>query len=85
MTGRLGAWWISAAKWHATLCCLPICMSGGSCFAQISWAIQQRVRNRQPLGGLTGEGTSPSSRMRSRRPPIAACFTSGAAESSAWV
>ena len=53
--------------------------------AQISWAIQHRVRNRQPDGGLIGLGTSPSSRIRSRRPPIAACLTSGTADSSACV
>ena len=75
----------SPAKWQATLCRGPICSSGGSCLAQMSWASQQRVRNRHPDGGLTGLGTSPSSRIRSRRPPIAACFTSGTADSSAWV
>ncbi len=53
--------------------------------AQMSCAFQHRVRNRQPDGGLIGLGTSPSSRIRSRRPPIAACFTSGAADSSACV
>ena len=34
VTGLAGAWWISAAKWQATLCLRPICISGGSCFAQ---------------------------------------------------
>ena len=85
VTGRTGCEPSSPAKWQATLCRLPICSSGGSTFAQISWANGQRVRNRQPDGGLIGLGTSPSSRIRSRRPPIAACFTSGTAESSACV
>ena len=80
-----GGWPISPAKWQATLWRGPICSSGGSTLAQISCAIGQRVRNRQPDGGLIGLGTSPSSRIRSRRPPMAACFTSGTAESSAWV
>ena len=50
----------------------------------MSLANEQRVRNRQPLGGLIGLGTSPSRRMRSRRPPTAAWRTSGAAEIKAW-
>ena len=75
----------SPAKWQATLWRWPICSSGGSTLAQISCAIGQRVRNRQPDGGLIGLGTSPSSRIRSRRPPMAACFTSGTADSSACV
>ena len=40
--------------------------SAGSSVAQISCAFQHRVRNRQPLGGSTGLGTSPSSTMRLR-------------------
>ena len=31
----------------------------GASVAQMSWAFQQRVRNRQPDGGLAGLGTSP--------------------------
>ena len=85
MTGSFGCSPIWPGKWQATLCFGPICSSGGSTLAQISWAIGQRVRNRQPEGGLMGLGTSPVSRIRSRRPPTAACFTSGTAESSAWV
>ena len=34
--------------------------------AHLSCAFQQRVRKRQPDGGLIGEGTSPASRIRSR-------------------
>ena len=45
--------------------------SGGSTCAQISCAFQQRVRKRQPEGGLAGLGTSPSSTMRLRLPRCA--------------
>ena len=85
MTGVAGWAPSSPAKWQATLWRLPICSSGGSTFAQISCANWHRVRNRHPDGGLIGLGTSPSRRIRSRRPPIAACFTSGTADSSACV
>ena len=37
----------------------PAWRSGGSCSAQTSCARGHRVRNRQPLGGSTGEGGSP--------------------------
>ena len=56
-------WWHSAA-------CSAICGStalGGAVVAQISVAFQQRVRNRQPDGGFSGDGTSPLSRIRSLR------------------
>ena len=33
---------------------------------QRSWAWAQRVWKRQPVGGLSGLGTSPASRMRAR-------------------
>jgi len=85
VTGVLGWLPSSPAKWQATLCRGPICSNGGSTLAQISWAIGQRVRNRQPDGGLIGLGTSPVRRIRSRRPPTEACFTSGTAESRACV
>ncbi len=85
MIGLVGIEPNSPAKWQATLWLLPIWSSGGSTLAQMSWAIQQRVRKRQPDGGLIGLGTSPASRIRSRRPPTAACFTSGTADSSACV
>ena len=55
---------------------------GGAVVAQISVAFQQRVRNRQPDGGLSGDGTSPLSRMRSLR---CALSSFGAADISAAV
>src|SRR4029079_14967445 len=45
-------------KWHATRCPSAMSSSGGSISAQISSALQQRVRKRQPLGGLVGVGGS---------------------------
>ena len=39
---------------------VPKGRSGGSSWAQISWAKGQRVRNRHPDGGLMAEGSSPS-------------------------
>jgi hypothetical protein len=44
----------------------------------------QRVWKRQPLGGLMGLGTSPSSRMRLRLRSMTGSGM-GTAESSAWV
>ena len=53
--------------------------------AQIASAFQQRVRNRQPRGGATGLGTSPSRTMRLRA-PLAGCGSgNGTADSSACV
>ena len=52
--------------------------------AQSSWAFQQRVRKWQPLGGLAGDGTSPSSTMRSPE-PLALGSGIGTADSSACV
>jgi hypothetical protein len=59
--------------------------SGGSSVAHLSWAFQQRVRKRQPLGGSIGLGTSPTRRMRSFGAMPRATLMSGAAESRAWV
>ena len=41
------------------MCPVPKGRSGGSSWAQISWAKGQRVRKRQPEGGLSAEGSSP--------------------------
>ena len=40
----------------------PRSTSSGSCSAQMSWAFQHRVRNRQPDGGVAGLGGSPAAR-----------------------
>jgi hypothetical protein len=49
-----------SGKWHAAWWpCSVNGRSGGSCSAQISCARGQRVRNRQPDGGLMAEGSSP--------------------------
>ena len=48
------------------------------------WKRGQRVWKRQPLGGLIGLGTSPSSTMRSRV-ALDIGVGIGTAESSAWV
>ena len=64
VTGVAGCDPSSPAKWQATLWRAPIWSCGGSTLAQISWANWQRVRNRQPDGGLIVLGTSPSRRMR---------------------
>ena len=51
-------------KWHAARWSLPWSSSIGSTSAQISCAIGQRVRKRQPDGGSIGLGTSPVSTIR---------------------
>mgnify|MGYP003297893728 CR=1 FL=1 len=56
VTGVSGCLPSSPGKWHATLWRGPICSSGGSTLAQISWASEQRVRKRQPDGGRAGLG-----------------------------
>ena len=50
----------------------------------MSWAFQQRVRNRQPLGGFSGLGVSPSRTMCFRECSFRGSGT-GTADSSAWV
>ena len=59
----------SRGWWHSALCPATSGSTafGGAVVAQTSVAFQQRVRNRQPDGGLSGEGTSPLSRIRSLR------------------
>ena len=59
-------------------------MSGGSSSAQISFAFQQRVRNRHPEGGLAGLGTSPSSMIRCALAALVG-LAIGTADSSACV
>lgn len=70
------------AKWQAAQWPSTFSSSGGSTWAQICWASGQRVRNRQPEGGLNGLGTSPTSTIRLR---LAFGTGSGMAESSAIV
>ena len=53
-----------SAKWQAAGWPWPRSTSSGATWAQISWALKQRVRNRQPLGGSVGLG-APRSRRRS--------------------
>ena len=63
-------------------------LSGGSSVRQISCAFQHRVWNRQAGGGLSGLGTSPLSRMRSRRaarPSLRTGSGTGTADISATV
>ena len=60
----------------------PKSRAAGSSRRQRSMTCGQRGWKWQPLGGLAGDGRSPVSRMRSRRP---ASSTLGVAESSAWV
>ncbi len=55
-----------SGKWQATWCPGVRSTSGGTSVRHTSWAFQHRVENRQPGGGLTGEGTSPVSRIWSR-------------------
>src|SRR5579872_4929679 len=78
-----------SGKWQATVwsgAADAIAINGGSVVAQISWAFQQRVRKRQPEGGLIGEGTSPVSRIRSRAAASLRVGSGiGTAESSALV
>jgi len=57
---------------HATSCPGEISLNSGSICAHCSIAIGQRVRKRQPDGGLIGVGTSPCKVMRLRF-----CFGSG--------
>ena len=56
-----------SGKWQATRWPGASSFSGGSTVWQISCAFQHRVWNRHPGGGFSGLGTSPVSRIRSRR------------------
>ena len=51
----------ASGKWHATNWPGAISRICGSSAAHRSCAFGQRVRNRQPLGGATGDGISPPS------------------------
>jgi hypothetical protein len=74
-----------AAKWQAAASVVPgTGASSGSTSAQTGAAFQHRVRNRQPDGRRPGEGTSPASTIRGRRPRSPGSGT-GAAEKSACV
>src|SRR6266851_98618 len=56
----------AAGWWQAARCPaaeLPIRTRGGSSAAHCASALGHRVRNRQPEGGLSGLGTSPTSRI----------------------
>src|SRR5262245_57319358 len=46
-------------KWHATRWPGAISRNGGSALEQRGMASGQRVWNRHPLGGLSGDGISP--------------------------
>lgn len=75
----------ASGKWQATEWADPSGMTnGGSSAAHLSCAFQQRVRKRQPLGGLAGLGGSPTSTICER---VARAFGSGTgtALSKAWV
>ena len=74
----------SEAKWHATGWPWPRSTRAGSSWAQISWAFQHRVLKRQPVGGLTGLGTSPSKTIRFLA-LSARGSGNGIADSKAWV
>ncbi len=52
-----------SGKWQATKWSGSIARTMGSSSAQRSWARGQRVRKRQPDGGNTGDGISPSIRL----------------------
>ncbi len=59
----------SSGKWQATLCPSPMSRSSGRSVEHRSGLSsrsrsQHRVWNRQPDGGLAGDGTSPLSTMR---------------------
>ena len=79
MLGSCSRGWWHSAEWSATSGSRAL---GGVVVAQMSVAFQQRVRNRQPDGGLIGLGTSPRSTIRWCRAPGRG---SGMAESSAIV
>src|SRR5579864_7650596 len=57
----------SSARWQATQWLLPISRKAGISAVQRSMAMGQRVRKRQPHGGLIGLGTSPCNTMRCLR------------------
>ena len=78
-----------SAKWQATSCRVSSTRSTGSSVTQRSGLpsfsrSQHRVWNRQPDGGLTGDGTSPLRMIRRRRDSMTGSGI-GTADSSATV
>src|SRR4051812_6724416 len=67
-----GATGALTGKWQAMKWAGAISRINGSSTAHRSWAFGQRVRKRQPDGGLMGEGRSPA-----RRWLVEVCLTSG--------
>ena len=85
-----GNWGMFSGKWHATMWPGASSSSGGGTVRHTSCAFQHRVWNRHAGGGLSGLGTSPTRRIRSRRylPPASVrCVGSGmgTADSNATV
>src|SRR6202000_979173 len=60
---------LTSGKWQATTWPGLISRICGTTSAQVCWAAGQRVRNRQPDGGLSGEGCRPVILTRSRLTP----------------
>src|SRR5581483_1695417 len=56
--------WAPSGKWQATEWPVASSLRGGCSSAHRCAARGQRVRNRQPLGGWTGEGGSPAMVVR---------------------
>src|SRR3954449_2066934 len=71
-----------ACRWQAAKWLGAVSSSGGSSAAHFGIANGQRVWKRQPLGGLSGEGTSPASTISSSGRPGRGGRT---AENSAFV
>ena len=72
------------AKWHAQWWPGATSRISGFSREQISWAMGQGGRKRQPLGGSMGLGGSPARMMRSRLRCTSGSGT-GTADRSAWV
>src|SRR5207249_1783174 len=64
---RQAAGVVFSGKWHATWWPGASSSRGGGTVRHTSCAFQHRVWNRQAGGGLSGLGTSPVRRTRSRR------------------
>ena len=73
-----------SGKWQADIWPVGRTISAGSLVSQSAWAFQQRVRKRHPEGGLTGDGTSPSSMIRFRDRSVVG-LAMGTADSKAFV
>ena len=75
------------AKWQADRCSPAPSgrsSSSGMSVLHLSWTFQHRVWNRQPDGGLAGEGTSPLRTICSFLSRSVGSGT-GTADSRAWV